>query len=152
MTVLVQIMIFSPWQREREGEGILEAGKSNGGNMVYFRENAAEMGDKEQSVERCKHVKSQAITVYFRLGKLRRVSTFYICTHVVRYNRSRDGRGRKHSRNRWCTTTGPPQTLRRQAQRLSRFGGRAVRSGRLDAKEVDVVDGGAVGGRLKKVT
>jgi hypothetical protein len=27
-------------------------------------------------VERCKHVKSQATTVYFRLGKLRRVSTY----------------------------------------------------------------------------
>jgi hypothetical protein len=43
----------------------------------------------------------------------------------------------------------PPQTLRRQAQRLSRFGGRAVQSGRPDAEEVDVVDGGVVGGRLK---
>ncbi len=75
--------------------------------------------------------------------------SIYICTHVVRYNRSRDGQGGKHSRNRWRATTGPPQTLRRQAQRLSQFGGRAVRSGRLDAEEVDVVDGGAVGGRLK---
>jgi hypothetical protein len=28
------------------------------------------------SVERCKHVKSQATTVYFRLGRLRRVSTY----------------------------------------------------------------------------
>jgi hypothetical protein len=55
----------------------------------------------------------------------------------------------KHSRNRWRATTGPPQTLRRQAQRLSRFGGRAVRSGRPDDEEVDVVVGGAVGGRLK---
>jgi hypothetical protein len=27
-------------------------------------------------VERCKHIKSQATTVYFRLGKLRRVSTY----------------------------------------------------------------------------
>ncbi len=27
-------------------------------------------------MERCKHVKSQATTVYFRLGKLRRVSTY----------------------------------------------------------------------------
>jgi hypothetical protein len=27
-------------------------------------------------VERCKHVKSQATTVYFRQGKLRRVSTY----------------------------------------------------------------------------
>jgi hypothetical protein len=27
-------------------------------------------------VERCKHVKSQATTVYFRLGRLRRVSTY----------------------------------------------------------------------------
>ncbi len=27
-------------------------------------------------VERCKHVKSQATTVYFRLGKLRRVYTY----------------------------------------------------------------------------
>jgi hypothetical protein len=64
-------------------------------------------------------------------------------------NRSRDGRGGKHSRNRWGATTGPPQTLRQQAQRLSRFGGRAARSWRPDAEEVDVVVGGAVGGRLK---
>jgi hypothetical protein len=42
-----------------------------------------------------------------------------------------------------------PQTLRRQAQRLSQFGGRAVRSGRPDAEEADVVVGGVVGGRLK---
>jgi hypothetical protein len=83
-------------------------------------------------VERCKHVKSQATTVYFRLGKLRRVSTYV-----------------QHSRNRWCATTGPPQTLLRQAQRLSRFGGRAARSGRPDVEEVDVVVGGVVGGRLK---
>jgi hypothetical protein len=27
-------------------------------------------------VERCKHVKSKATTVYFKLGKLRRVSTY----------------------------------------------------------------------------
>jgi hypothetical protein len=43
----------------------------------------------------------------------------------------------------------PPQTLRRQAQRLIRFGGRAVQSGRPDAEEVEVVVGGVVGGRLK---
>ena len=43
----------------------------------------------------------------------------------------------------------PPQTLRRQAQRFSRFGGRTLQSGRLDAEEVDVVVGGVVGGRLK---
>jgi hypothetical protein len=42
-----------------------------------------------------------------------------------------------------------PQTLRRQAQRLSWFGGRAMRRGRPDAEEVDVVVGGVVGGRLK---
>ncbi len=35
------------------------------------------------------------------------------------------------------------------AQRLSRFGGWALRSGQLDAYEVDEVVGGAVGGRLK---
>ncbi len=73
-------------------------------------------------------------------------ASIYICTHVVRYNRSCDGRGRNHSRNRWCGTTGPPQTLRRQAQRLSRFGGQVVRSGRPDAEEADVVVGGIVGG------
>jgi hypothetical protein len=28
------------------------------------------------TVERCKHVKSRATTVYFRLGRLRRVSTY----------------------------------------------------------------------------
>ncbi len=32
---------------------------------------------------------------------------------------------------------------------MSRFGGRAARSGRPDAEEVDVVVGGAVGARLK---
>jgi hypothetical protein len=42
-----------------------------------------------------------------------------------------------------------PQTLRRQAQRLSRFGVRALRSGRLDADEADEIVGGIVGGRLK---
>jgi hypothetical protein len=62
-------------------------------------------------------------------------------------NRSCDGRGGKHSRNKWSATTGPTQTLRRQAQRLSRFGGQAARSGRPDAEEVVV--GGPVGGRLK---
>jgi hypothetical protein len=30
----------------------------------------------DECVERCKHVKSQANTVYFKLGKLRRVSTY----------------------------------------------------------------------------
>ncbi len=42
----------------------------------------------------------------------------------------------------------PPQTLRRQAQRLSRVGGGALRIGWLDADMDDVV-GGDVGGRLK---
>jgi hypothetical protein len=76
-------------------------------------------------------------------------ASIYICTTDVGNNRSCDGRGGKHSRNRWCATTGPPQTLRQQAQRLRRFGGRAARSGRPDAEEVDAVVGGAVGGRLK---
>ncbi len=31
---------------------------------------------KVHIAERCKHVKSQATTVYFRLGKLRRVYTY----------------------------------------------------------------------------
>ncbi len=35
-----------------------------------------ELQQKGPTVERCKHVKSQATTVYFRLGKLRRVSTY----------------------------------------------------------------------------
>jgi len=96
---------------------------------------------------RCKHVKSRVTTVYFKLGRLGRVSTYVqqmwgIIGHVT-------VEAGKHSRNRWCATTGPPQTLRRQAQRLSRFGGRAARSGRPDDEEVDVVVGGAVGGRLK---
>ena len=43
----------------------------------------------------------------------------------------------------------PPQILRRQVQRLSRFGGRALRSGRPEVDEEDEVVGGAVGGRLK---
>jgi hypothetical protein len=34
-------------------------------------------------VERCKHVKSRATTVYFRLGRLRRVSTYVHCTTDV---------------------------------------------------------------------
>jgi hypothetical protein len=42
----------------------------------------------------------------------------------------------------------PPQTLRQQAQRLSRFSGRASRSGRQDA-DVVVDVGGNVGGMLK---
>jgi len=107
------------------------------------------MSQKGCSVERCKHVKSRATTVYFRLGRLRRVSTYVTCTTDVGNNRSRDGRGGKPGRNRWCATTGPPQTLRRQAQRLSQFGDRAARSGRPDDEEVDAVVGGAVGGRLK---
>jgi hypothetical protein len=74
----------------------------------------------------------------------------YIYTTCVRYNRSRDGQGGKRSRNRRYATTGPPQTLRRQAQRLSRFGGRVLRSGLPDADDEDgVVVGGVVGGRLK---
>jgi hypothetical protein len=101
---------------------------------------------KASLVERCKHVKSRATTVYFRLGKLRRVSTYVqhvwgIIGHVT----VEAG----NSRNRWRATTGPAQTLQPQAQRLSWFGGRAVRSGRPDVEEVDVVVGGAVGGRLK---
>jgi hypothetical protein len=67
---------------------------------------------------------------------------------MVRYNRSRDGQGGKHIGNRQYATTGPPQTLRRQAQRLSRFGGRALQSMRLDA-DVLVDVGGDVDGRLK---
>jgi hypothetical protein len=42
-----------------------------------------------------------------------------------------------------------PQTLRRQAQMLSRFGGRALRSGRPDADKKDDVVGGTLGRRLK---
>jgi hypothetical protein len=42
----------------------------------------------------------------------------------------------------------PPQTLRRQAQRFSRFGGRALRSGRPDA-DLIVDVGGDVGWMLK---
>ncbi len=98
-------------------------------------------------MERCKHVKSRATTGVFQARQA--TAGIYICTTDVGNNRSRDGRGGKPNRNRWCATTGPPQTLRRQAQRLSRFGGRAARSGRPDDEEVDVVVGGAVGGRLK---
>jgi hypothetical protein len=97
-------------------------------------------------VERCKHVKSRYYCVFqYRLSR----ASIYICTTCVRYNRSHDGRGGKHSRNRWYATTGLPQTLRRQAQRLSRFRGRALRSGRPDADEGGEVVGGTVGGRLK---
>jgi hypothetical protein len=71
----------------------------------------------------------------------------YIYTACVRYNRSCDGQGGKRSGNRQYANTGPPQTLQRQAQRLSRFGGRTLRSGRPDADVDDV--GGTVGGRLK---
>jgi hypothetical protein len=97
----------------------------------------------QYTVERCKHVKPGYYCVFqARHAK----ASIYICTTCVGNNRSRDGRGGKHSRNRWRATTGPPQTLRQQAQRLSRFGGRAARSGRPDAEEVVV--GGAVGGKL----
>jgi hypothetical protein len=48
-----------------------------------------------------------------------------MCEQCVRYNRSSNGgQGRKRSRNRRYATTGPPQALRRQAQRLSWFGAR----------------------------
>ncbi len=95
-----------------------------------------------------RHVITGRATVYFRLSKQAKAS-IYICTTCMRYNRSRDGRG-KHSRNRWYATTGPPpKILRRQAQRLSRFVGRALRSGPPDAEAVDVVVGGVVGGKLK---
>ncbi len=50
--------------------------------------------------------------------------------------------------NSWYATTGPPQTLRRQAQRLSRAGGRMLRSGRSD-DDVAVVAGGIVGWSMK---
>ncbi len=73
----------------------------------------------------------------------------YIYTTCVRYNRSRDSQEGKRRRNRQYATTDPPQTLRRQAQRLSRFGSRELRSGRPDADDEDEVVGGVVGGRLK---
>jgi hypothetical protein len=82
------------------------------------------------------------------IGRLGRVCTYI--QHVYRYNRSRDGPGGgKYSRNRRYATTGPPQTLRRQAQRLSGLGGLALRSGRPDTDDDDEVVGGVVGGRLK---
>ncbi len=95
-------------------------------------------------MERCKHVKSQANTVYFKLGTLRRVSTYVqhvwgIIGHVTAEAGNKVGTD-------GAPPQVPPQTLRRQAQRLSRFGGRAARSGRLDTEEVVV--GGAVGGKL----
>ncbi len=99
------------------------------------------------SVERCKHVKSRATTCVFQYRQAR--ASIYICTKCVRYNRSHDGRGGKHRRNRWYATTGPPPNSAAAAQRLSRFGGRALRSGQPDADEVDEVVGGVVGGRLK---
>ncbi len=43
----------------------------------------------------------------------------YICTTCVRYNRSRDGRGGKHSRNRWCATTVSYFVTDMASQRLS---------------------------------
>ncbi len=98
-------------------------------------------------MERCKHIKSRATTVYFRLGRLRRVSTYVqqmwgITGHVTVEAGNTVGTD-------GAPPQVPPQTLLRQAQRLSRFGGRAVRSGRPDDEEVDAVVGGAVGGRLK---
>jgi hypothetical protein len=56
-------------------------------------------------------------------------------------NRSRDGRGGKHSRNRWRATTGPPPNSAAAGSEVE-----SARSGRLDAEEVVV--GGAVGGKL----
>ena len=43
--------------------------KSHSEYTLHFHKNCG-------TVERCKHVKSQATTVYFRLGKLRRVYTY----------------------------------------------------------------------------
>jgi hypothetical protein len=77
------------------------------------------------------------------------MASIYICTTCVRYNRSCDGRGGKHSRNRRYATTGPPQTLQRQAQRLSRFGGRALQSRQPVADEEDEVVGGCFGGGMR---
>jgi hypothetical protein len=101
------------------------------------------MSQKGCSVERCKHVKSRATTVYFRLGRLRRVSTY------VQQMWGIIGHMTVEAGNTVGTDGAPPQVPPRQAQRLSQFGDRAARSGRPDDEEVDAVVGGAVGGRLK---
>jgi hypothetical protein len=45
--------------------------------MTHRRQRKLSSSEKNDDiVERCKHVKSRATTVYFRLGKLRRVSTY----------------------------------------------------------------------------
>jgi hypothetical protein len=66
---------------------ILSSEKKNGGggnDMVFksyftrLKSNSFTMGglEKIKNVERCKHVKSQATTVYFSIGRLGRVSTY----------------------------------------------------------------------------
>ncbi len=50
-------------------------------------------------VERCKHVKSRATTGVFQARQAK--ASIYICTTDVGNNRSRDGRGGKHGRNRF---------------------------------------------------
>ncbi len=85
--------------------------------------------------------------MYFRLGRLRRVSTYVqqmwgIIGHVTVEAGNTVGTD-------GAPPQVPPQTLQRQAQRLSRFGGRVAPSGRPDDEEVGAVVGGAVGGRLK---
>jgi hypothetical protein len=56
-------------------------------------------------VERCKHVKSRDTTGVFQARQAK--ASIYICTTDVGNNRSRDGRGGKHGRNRCCATTIP---------------------------------------------
>jgi hypothetical protein len=85
--------------------------------------------------------------VSFSIGRLGRVSTY------VQHVRGIIGHVTVKAGNVVGTDGMPPQvppkTLRCQAQRLSRFGVRALRSGRPDADEEDEVAGGVVGGRLK---
>jgi hypothetical protein len=57
-------------------------------------------------VERCKHVKSQTTTVYFRLGKLRRVSTY------VQHVWGIIGHVKVEAGNTVGTDGAPPQTYR----------------------------------------
>ncbi len=61
------------------------------------------MAAKKSIVERCKHVKSQANTVYFKLGTLRRVSTY------VQHVWGRKGHVTAEAGNTVGTDGAPPQ-------------------------------------------
>jgi hypothetical protein len=82
------------------------------------------------------------LLLYFRIGRLGRVYT--ISTHMLNIWYGHVMCPQETGGKSGYATTGPPQTLRRQAKRLSRVGGRMLRSDCPD-DDVEVVDGGVVG-------